>query len=188
MAILRRVKDLMTANINDLIDRAEDPVSAARQVIRELDDEITVLRGKMRMEDARVEQARNRLDRKQGEVAAWQARAKRADDEGKESMARLALERKRVLEEEARELETAWWVAVQERQALEERMRGLEGRAQEVRRQKESLVARARTGRSSSDFIPVAAVQSPANAGQPTESVAIEAELERIKKRKSETA
>ena len=188
MGILRRVKDILAANLNDLIDQAEDPLLTARQVIRELDDEIVALRGKMRLEDARVEQARSRLARKQAEIVAWQERAERANDEGKAPIARAALERKRAMEQEAKDLEAAWWEVAQEHQAQEQRMRELEGRAQEARRKKEALVARARTGRSSSDFIPVAAMQAADDTGKSTEAVAIEAELERIKKRKSETA
>jgi phage shock protein A len=41
MGIFRRFTDILSANLNDLIDRFEDPEKALRQAIREMEQAVT---------------------------------------------------------------------------------------------------------------------------------------------------
>ena len=40
MAIFERISDLVRANINDLIDRAEDPEKMVKQIIIDMEDQL----------------------------------------------------------------------------------------------------------------------------------------------------
>ncbi|NIQ98868.1 MAG: phage shock protein A, partial [Gemmatimonadales bacterium] len=40
MGIFRRVSDILTANVNDLLDRAENPEKMIKQVIREMEEAV----------------------------------------------------------------------------------------------------------------------------------------------------
>ncbi|MHC4887397.1 MAG: PspA/IM30 family protein, partial [Planctomycetota bacterium] len=44
MGIFNRINDIVSANVNDMIDSAEHPVKMAKQMIRELDNEILAMR------------------------------------------------------------------------------------------------------------------------------------------------
>ena len=41
MGVFRRLSDLLKANVNDLIDRAEDPEKMVKQVISDMQTELT---------------------------------------------------------------------------------------------------------------------------------------------------
>jgi len=179
MGTLRRVKSISPADLQNAIDGAEDPLEAAREAIRGLDGEIAALRIRLAGEDGRIAQAKRRLERKQSEQRLWQERLEKYRKAGPEKMEQTALARKSDLDAEIKALELRWWEALQDRERLEEELREREDQVQAARRHKESLVARARQGRSSSDFIPVA----PAGAADAGESTAIETELQRLKEK-----
>jgi phage shock protein A len=40
--LFKRISDLISANINDLIDRVEDPERMIKQIIREMEESITM--------------------------------------------------------------------------------------------------------------------------------------------------
>ena len=44
MAIFKRVRDIVSASINDLLARVEDPESVVNQMIREMEESILALR------------------------------------------------------------------------------------------------------------------------------------------------
>jgi phage shock protein A len=93
MAILERVATLVRANLNDLVDRAEDPEKMIKQVI--LDMENQLLQVKTQVAIAMADQ--HLLHKKQQEqadaAAEWMRKAELAVDKGQDDLARAALER-----------------------------------------------------------------------------------------------
>src|ERR671935_3091638 len=93
MAVLERVATLVRANLNDLIDRAEDPEKMIKQVI--LDMENQLLQVKTQVAIAMADQ--HLLQKKQQEqadaAAEWMRKAELAVDKGQDDLARAALER-----------------------------------------------------------------------------------------------
>jgi phage shock protein A len=93
MAILERVATLVRANLNDLIDRAEDPEKMIKQVI--LDMENQLLQVKTQMAISMADQ--HLLQKKQSEhvdkAAEWMRKAELAVGKGQDDLARSALER-----------------------------------------------------------------------------------------------
>ncbi|MCX7934608.1 MAG: hypothetical protein N3A66_05040 [Planctomycetota bacterium] len=142
-----------------------------------MDAAIAALRNRLAAEDARIAQAKRSLERKQIEQRVWQERLERYRANRQENLVRMALARKRDMDEEVKALEFSWWTALQKREGLQEEMRKLEEQVQEARRHKESLVVRARQGRSSTDFTPL----PPAKESEGAASDAVENELRRLK-------
>jgi phage shock protein A len=93
MALLERVGTLLRANLNDLIDKAEDPQKLLRQLV--LDMENQLLQVKTQVAIAIADQ--HLLEKKQKEhaenAAEWRRKAELAVSKGKDDMARAALER-----------------------------------------------------------------------------------------------
>lgn len=163
---------------NDLearLDRAEDPAAT----VREIDDRIRALRGEIRREEAREQRERKRHEKIQADVSSWALRAEKAVDKGRDDEARQALSRKKALRKEVAAQEKAWWNAVNARKRLEETLAALEDRVQEARRRKESILARSRRKRSSSDFLVLPREPAPESAS----SEAVEKELNALKRR-----
>jgi len=93
MALLERVATLIRANLNDLIDKAENPEAMIKQVI--LDMENQLLQVKTQVAIAIADQ--HVLERKQQEneenERQWRRRAEMAVDKHDDAPARSALER-----------------------------------------------------------------------------------------------
>ena len=103
MGIISRFKDIMSANINALLDKAEDPEKMVDQYLRNLESDL----GKVKAETAAVmadeAKAKRELDSCKQEVDKYQAYAEKALKAGNESDARAFLEKKQSV---ARKLET----------------------------------------------------------------------------------
>jgi len=93
MALLERVSTLVRANLNDLIDQAEDPEKMIKQVILDMQNQL--LQVKTQVAIAIADQ--HLLEKKQRENedrhAEWTRRAELAVDKKDDELARAALER-----------------------------------------------------------------------------------------------
>ena len=93
MALLERVSTLVRANINDLIDKAEDPEKMIKQAILDMQNQL--LQVKTQVAIALADQ--HLLEKKQHEneekATEWVRRAELAVDKKQDDLARAALER-----------------------------------------------------------------------------------------------
>jgi phage shock protein A len=93
MALLERVSTLLRANLNDLIEKAEDPERLLKQIV--LDMENQLIQVKTQVAIAIADQ--HLLDKKRAEhveqAADWRRKAELAVQKGHDDMARAALER-----------------------------------------------------------------------------------------------
>ncbi len=93
MALLERVSTLIRANLNDLVDKAEDPEKLIKQVILDMQNQL--LQVKTQVAIALADQ--HLLEKKQQEneaaAADWVRRAELAVDKKHDDLARAALER-----------------------------------------------------------------------------------------------
>ena len=97
MGILTRFKDIMSSNINALLDRAEDPEKMIDQCLRNLNSDL----GKVKSETAAViadeQRAKRKLDECTKEIEKIQRYTVKAVSAGNDSDARLFLEKKQAL-------------------------------------------------------------------------------------------
>jgi phage shock protein A len=93
MALLERVTTLIRANLNDLIDQAEDPEKMVKQLF--LDMENQLLQVKTQVAIAMADQHLLIKKQKEHEVSAeeWVRKAELAVEKGQDDLARAALER-----------------------------------------------------------------------------------------------
>jgi len=93
MSLLERVSTLLRANLNDLVEKAEDPERLLKQIV--LDMENQLLQVKTQVAIAIADQ--HLLDKKRAEhaeqAAEWRRKAEVAVQKGHDYMARAALER-----------------------------------------------------------------------------------------------
>jgi phage shock protein A len=93
MALLERVSTLIRANLNDLIDKAEDPEKMIKQVILDMENQLIQVKTQVAISIA----DKHVLEKKQQENAEneqqWMRRAELALDKKDEALARSALGR-----------------------------------------------------------------------------------------------
>ena len=93
MALLERVSTLIRANLNDMIDKSEDPEKMIKQVILDMQNQL--LQVKTQVAIAIADQHLLEKKRKENEdaTAEWRRKAEMAVDKKQDDLARAALER-----------------------------------------------------------------------------------------------
>ena len=94
MAIFQRIGDLIKANINDLLDRAEDPEKMVKQIIADMEEELEKSVDALGQAMASQKQIKKSLDKSADESASWESKAKAALQAGNQELAKQALSRK----------------------------------------------------------------------------------------------
>ena len=108
MGILARFKAIMEANLNALLDKAEDPEKMVDQILRDLQDDL----GKVKAETAGImadeARAQRAYDDAVDEVAKLQAYAEKAVLAGNDDDARQFLQQKQRKQEQVESLKAAY--------------------------------------------------------------------------------
>ncbi len=143
-SIFKRINDVINANINDLIDRVEDPERMVKQVIREMEENIR--RAKDGVIDAVASEKKlaKEVTEHRNLSKEWHAKAETALKDGNEELARAALVRKHEHDNILKSVEPAWEAAVSTSASLKSQLRALEAKLDEAKRKKSSLAARQR--------------------------------------------
>ncbi|MFZ1830441.1 MAG: PspA/IM30 family protein [Candidatus Competibacteraceae bacterium] len=142
--LFKRISDVLTANLNDLVDRVEDPERMIKQLIREMEENINSAREGVIDALASEKQLAKELDNQRRQSDEWYNRARRAMENSNETLAREALLRKKEHDDLAGNLQGSWQSAKRTSERLKAQLRALEGKLEEARLKKGSLVARQR--------------------------------------------
>ncbi len=144
MGIFTRFRDIVSSNINAMLDRAEDPEKMIKLMIREMEDTLIELKSSC----AGVIAGRKKIERRLAEVEErknlWEQRAELAVNKGRDDLAREALLEKRRFSELA---ETLHKEATEHDGLIEQYqddIRELENKLQSAKEKKRILIQRHR--------------------------------------------
>ncbi len=93
MAVLERVATLVRANLNDLIDRAEDPEKMIKQVIMDMENQLLQVKTQVAISMADHHLLQKKQAEHEDRAAEWMRKAELAVDKQQDDLARAALER-----------------------------------------------------------------------------------------------
>jgi phage shock protein A len=144
MGIVSRVSDIITANLNALLDRAEDPEALLAQVVREMEDGLARALRCAAVAIAAERRLRRERDDHRARADHWKGRAGEALAAGREDLARRALARKHEHDALARGLEEEHAEAGQTERSARTALHALEARLAEALRRQRALLARHR--------------------------------------------
>ncbi len=105
MGIFTRFRDIISSNINAMLDRAEDPEKLIKLMIREMEDTLVEIKTSCAGVMASMKKIQRQLDEVQSRIKYWDERAALAVSKGKDALAREALLEKRRYGEKAGALE-----------------------------------------------------------------------------------
>src|SRR5690606_25144207 len=91
---LDRMSRLIRANVNDIIDRAEDPEKMMNELLREMSSGISEARTQVATMIAQEKEIEGEYKAAQKDARDWQAKAELAVSRGRDDLAREALRRK----------------------------------------------------------------------------------------------
>jgi phage shock protein A len=93
MALLERVSTLIRANLNDLIDKAEDPEKMIKQVILDMENQFIQVKTQVAVSMADQHLLGKKQKEHEEKGAEWVRKAELAIDKNQDELARTALER-----------------------------------------------------------------------------------------------
>lgn len=142
MGIISRFKDIMSANINALLDKAENPEKMIDQYLRNLQDDL----GKVKAETASVMAEETRckraLDECNAEIAKFQNYAVKAVEAGNDEDAKQFLTKKNQLLEKQTSLKQAYTLAADNAAKMRQMHDKLVGDINELNTKKEAIKAK----------------------------------------------
>ena len=144
MGILDRISNLVRANVNDLLDRAEDPEKMLEQILRDMQQGIGTAKSQVAAMIAQEKELEADYEDNAKLAAEWGEKAKRAVAAGKDDLAREALRRKKDADENAAVYKQQLEIQKQTVEKLKSQLNQLESKYQTTVSQKESLIARQR--------------------------------------------
>ncbi|SFC59919.1 phage shock protein A (PspA) family protein [Alkalibacterium subtropicum] len=99
MAILDRFSDIISANVNAIIDRMEDPEKMIDQYLRDMMDDLAEVKKNTASVMAEETRAKRLVDENEAEVSKYERYAKKALEAGNDADARVFLTKKQELED-----------------------------------------------------------------------------------------
>jgi phage shock protein A len=93
MALLERVSTLIRANLNDLVDKAEDPEKMIKQVILDMENQLLQVKTQVAISIADQHMLEKKMNESGDNERQWMHRVEMALDKKDDALARAALER-----------------------------------------------------------------------------------------------
>jgi phage shock protein A len=144
MALLDRVSTLIRANLNDLIDRAENPEKLIKQVLLDMENQLLQLKTQVAVSIADQHMLEKKQKENEAAAADWLRKAERAVDKQKDDLARAALERHRSSQQLSQNYQEQVTDQAAQVETLKSALRKLEQKLAEAKSKKEMLLARHR--------------------------------------------
>lgn len=142
MGIFSRTRDIIAANVTDLLDKAEDPAKMIRMIIMEMEETLIEVRASAARTIADQKEMRRHIAKLDKLQESWTEKAELALSKGREDLAKAALVEKNKATDMAERLKEEIGVLDDALQASEADITKLQNKLREARARQSSIVAR----------------------------------------------
>lgn len=143
MGVFKRLRDLTMASINDLLDKAEDPVKMLNQFLRDMEEDIQEAESGVAKQIAIEMKFKQQVDESEDMVQKRGEQAMKALEQGNEDLARRALEDKKEHQARYDELKIQYTTAKTNADQLRAQLSEMKDEYNKLKNKKDLLIARA---------------------------------------------
>lgn len=147
MGLLERVSTLIRANINDLVDKAEDPEKVIKQIVLDMQNQLMQVKTQVAISIADLHLLEKKLKENEDRAAEWLRKAEMAVTKKDDELARAALERHRSYKQIAASFTEQVTDQHGEVEKLKSALHKLEQKLEEAKNKSDMLLARHRRSR-----------------------------------------
>ncbi|PCK20062.1 protein LiaH [Bacillus pumilus] len=141
--VLRRVRDMFVATVNEGLDKLENPRVMLNQYVRDMEDDIAKAKHAIIKQQTIQQGFLRKADETEAFAGKRKKQAELAFHAGEEELARKALTEMKYFEEKHKEYQDAYQQSVKQSKELKEQLQHLETKLRDVKDKKQVLIARA---------------------------------------------
>ncbi|WP_339777099.1 phage shock protein PspA [uncultured Thalassospira sp.] len=145
MGVFSRLSDIVNANINSLLDRAEDPEKMVRLMIQEMEDTLVEVRSSAVKAIADKKEVERKLKKLHDGQNEWEEKAEFAVSKGRDDLAKGALMARRRLAEQSAVLERELEVIEETLAKFDEDLNKLHNKLNEAKGKQRAVEIRMKT-------------------------------------------
>ncbi|HKX35224.1 MAG TPA: phage shock protein PspA [Rhizorhapis sp.] len=142
MGIFSRTRDIIAANVTDLLDKAEDPAKMIRMIILEMEETLVEVRASAARNIADQKEMRRHIDRLEKLQENWMEKAQLALSKDREDLAKAALVERQKAADMAGQLLAEIGTLDEALRANEEDISKLQAKLREARARQNSIATR----------------------------------------------
>ncbi len=142
MGLFGRLGTLIRSNINELINKAEDPEKMLNQVLVDMRNQLVEAKKQVAVAIADEKRVKKQHQQEAAHAADWERKAMLAVRAGDDTLARAALQRKSDHDAQTVAYEGQWATQKAAVEQLKEALRGLDAKIEEAKGKRNVLVAR----------------------------------------------
>lgn len=148
MGIFSRFTDIINANLNSLLDKAEDPEKMVRLIIQEMEETLVEVRTQSAKLIADKKEIARKVEKTRKEAEDWESKAAIALSKDREDLARAALKEKTAAIEESETLNSDLEQIDVNLQKLAEDIGQLQQKLTDAKARQKALILRGKTAKS----------------------------------------
>lgn len=147
MGIFSRISDIFKSNVNDALDKAEDPEKMLKQMIIEMEESVNKATLAVANSIANEKSLERKLEKARLEMNDWEKKAVQALQANREDLARAALEKKNIAVKNVADLEPIHQTAKVTADKMRQQLNSLKAKLDEARSRQSTLIARSQAAK-----------------------------------------
>ena len=175
MRIFKRLSDIISANLNDLLARAEDPEKMLKQALREMEQGLEAARRVAMQAVTEEKRLKKELEHNEKQASDWEAKAAQAVKADRDDLAKKALARRMEIENVVASIRAEHEEVSESAEQTKRTLKALGSRLSEAKRQEATLVARKKVAEARK-----AVVEGMERLKQESDGLAVQEKTERL--------
>jgi len=147
MGIFDRISDIVKSNLNDMLDKSEDPEKMLKQMVLEMEESVNKATLAIANAIANEKGLERKIQKNSEESAEWKQRATQAVQASRDDLARAALEKMTICDRNSADLAPLHAQAAATTAKMREQLGQLKSKLDEARARQSTLIARSQAAK-----------------------------------------